>query len=183
MGMEEMGIMTLHLVGSACFALLLALICFQAGVFSRGRAGLRERPLLSMLIHSCTLSLIGCAALSSTDWVYAQDGVGVGTVEVAGELAACGARLLLTLLQLYVASGKALLKSPEEFARRCFITTLVVAIVAVTLGCEVYERYFGDLDWSTTLYFYASWPGFTIWLTVGSKIPPSVSRLSRYNTF
>merc|ERR1711879_1105023 len=111
---------------------------------------------------SCFLSMVGCIAWTAYLLVYAADGEGLGAAEVLGELSECFARVMLSLLQLFLARGKALLSPRGHWLRRTFLLALVAGIVAMNIGCEVYGRYFGDLDWSTTLYFYASWPGFII---------------------
>jgi len=158
---DERGAVLLQLVGFVGFGTAFAGLIIGARV-TDGQGALRSRPLLQLLIASCGCSALGCGCRLLDELVYARAGQGLGAVQVAGELLAVMARVTLSTLQLYVASGKALLQSATEVTRRRRVQLLVAGIVVVSMGCEVYVRYFGDLDWSTTLYFYASWPGFLI---------------------
>jgi len=163
---DERGAVFLQLVGLIGFGTAVVGLSVGARV-TDGAGALRSRPLLQLLVVSCGCSALGCGCRLIDELVYAMAGEGLGAVQVAGELWAVVARLTLSTLHLFVASGKALLQSETEVARKRRVQLLVAGIVVVSMGCEVYVRYFGDLDWSTTLYFYASWPGFLI-LTLNS---------------
>lgn len=65
-------------------------------------------------------------------------------------------------LQLYIASGHALLDSVDEFAQRLFFEVLVVSLTLVTVVCEVYADYFGNRDSTLSLHFYESWSGWAV---------------------
>merc|ERR1712226_413369 len=97
---------------------------------------------------------------------------------ILGELTACVAKVLLSMLQLYVARGNALLRSDEEKTRRCVLRLIIVGTFLISLGCEAYGRYYSNLDWSTTLYFYESWPGMIV-LTLNLLLFFEVCRSTR----
>jgi len=169
--MDEMGIVYIEIAGAVVFWALTLGSYFNA-VLRFGQGALRSRLPLQFLLVSCGLSALGCTCLALNSLAFASDGVGSGMLEVLGEVCACFARVTLSLLQLFMARGRALLGAAGAgpffrmgFWTRCrqlFLQGLVASIVLLSVGCEVYERYFGDTDWSTTLYFYDSWPGFII---------------------
>jgi len=140
--------------------MLLAVVIGTRQAFGEG--ALATRPLLQLLLVACGCSALGCAATLLHERHYAEHGVGRGNFQVLGELLSTLARLQLACLQLYIANGKALINAPEEFVRRLIIQALIIGIIVVSVGCEIWARYYGDLDWSTTLYFYSSWPGHLI---------------------
>jgi len=159
--MDGAGVLKVHWFAVLFFVGLLGALYWEAH-FYYGESALWSRPLLRLLLISCGCSALGNFLLGVHNVVYAWDGEGLGAVQILGELSNCLAKVILSTLQLYIASGKALLTSHTEARRRTILKILVLGIFLVTLGCEVWGRYFGDLDWSTTLYFYESWPGTLI---------------------
>lgn len=158
---DEFGSLRLHAVGLFSFLFMVVFVLIAA-TNTYGTGVLWTRPLLRILVLSCVFSAINCAFRLAFDVQFSRKGTGKNSLEVWGELFASSARLLLTVLQLYIANGKALIESKDQRGRRALLSFLVLGIIVTSLGCEVYARFFGDLDWSTTLYFYASWPGFLI---------------------
>lgn len=158
---EERGAIALHTTSALAFtALLVLVVLFTRIVF--GESALRVRPLLRLLLVSTAFTILECLLRLVHEGTYAENGVGVRPLDVLGVLAACVAKLLLISVQIYIANGNALLASEDQAGRRQYLGVLVAGVVATSVGCEVYARYFSDMDWSTTLYFYESWPGLTL---------------------
>jgi len=125
-----------------------------------GLRGVRSRPLLLVLRASSALSALGCGGRAAHHWLFLHDGYGLPPVGVAGSLLACGARLLLTVLQFFIGKGWALFASPEQKTQRCMIFVALLLVMGVSTACEIRAHYFHDMD--THFYLYESWPGLLI---------------------
>jgi surface polysaccharide O-acyltransferase-like enzyme len=90
-------------------------------------------------------------------FVFAYDGRGVLLAAVLGTFWACMAKAALTILQILVAKGWAILFTPNEKPQRIAIVLAITGVISISVGCEVWEQFFHDQ--STSFYLYESWPG------------------------
>jgi surface polysaccharide O-acyltransferase-like enzyme len=90
-------------------------------------------------------------------FVFAYDGRGVLLAAVLGTFWACMGKAALTILQILVAKGWAILFTPGEQPERIAIVLAITGIISMSVGCEVWEQFFHDQ--STSFYLYESWPG------------------------
>jgi len=168
----------LQLCGAFLFSIVAVALYSEATCFF-GPGALRSRPLLQILLVAASLSAAGCLCLAAHAVVYAANGWGLGPLEIFGKLLACLSRLVLSMLQLFVARGKGLVDAPEEWVRRCYLRVVLLGTVVMSVGCELYGRSY--LDWSTTLYFYSSWPGtIVLLLNIGLFVDVCTSTLWLY---
>jgi len=158
-GIDEKGSLQLQLLASLVF-IAVALSLRQVARRATGAEALRSRPLLRMLVLSALCSAAGAACLAMHLTVYMVNGYGLVLFEVMGQIWVCGAKALLTLLQLLTAKGWALFYSPEELVQRRLMMCVLGGIIVTSIACEIHADYFHD--WSTALYLYESWPGLVI---------------------
>lgn len=157
--LDENGSLAMHLL----FAFLFTAVAIALRHVARratGAEALRSRPLLRLLLVSCLCSAAGSACISLHYAVYAANGYGLRVLEVLGQLWLCGAKVLLTVLQLLTAKGWALFYAPEEMLSRRLMFLILGGIILTSVWCEIHAQYFHD--WSTTLYLYESIPGMII---------------------
>jgi len=124
----------------------------------------RPRPWLRLLQASCILSALGCGLSTLDHFVYAFDGWGVRWAALLSSVAVCGAKLSLSLLQLLVAGGWALVGAQNEKSARMRSTVCAatLGIFLLTISCELHQEY--GRDTATAVYLYESWPGCIILL-------------------
>jgi len=158
-GINERGSWQLQLLAAFIF-IVVALVLRQVARKATGAEALRSRPLLRLLVLSALCSATGASCLALHLSVYVVNGYGVSLFEVMGQLWVCGAKALLTLLQLLTAKGWALFYAPEEVVQRRLMMCILGGIVLTSIACEIHAEYFHD--WSTALYLYESWPGMVI---------------------
>lgn len=175
--MDEMGSLKLHLATFLCFLGLLCIVSSQA-VRRYGSGALRSRPLLLVLLSSMGFSAAGGLCLLISSIRYMRTGVEFRAFDVLGVFLSCLAKVQLSLLQLFLVRGRDCLRSPGDFVRRNFVRCGIVVFVLVSVGCEIQSSYLGDLDYSTTLHFYSSWPGFVV-LTLNTLLFLDVCRSSQ----
>merc|ERR1712217_670219 len=63
-------------------------------------------------------------------------------------------------LQILIAKGWALLYTPDEQGKRVSIVLVLIGVISISVGCEIWEQYFHDQ--STSFYLHESWPGYII---------------------
>merc|ERR1719330_815191 len=159
--MDEEGSVALHIATLVGFGGLFFWTLFFA-MKRFGHGALRERPLLRGLLAAIALSSFGGSMLLTDSLTYAFDGVGNREAAVIGTFCECISKVQIAVLQLFIARGRGFLQSPSEYSRRRVVQVAVTIYVLAAVGSEVYEQYFRHLDWSTTVYFYASWPGLLL---------------------
>lgn len=160
-GMDEEGSVALDLITWLLFGFLFVwTLGFAMKRFGHG--ALRERPLLRGMLAAVALSSFGGVMMLADSLTFAFDGVGNREAAVVGAFCECIAKVQIALLQLFLVRGRGFLQSPSEYTRRCVVQISVALYVAIALGSEVYEQYFGHLDWSVTVYFYSSRPGMVL---------------------
>merc|ERR1712032_1476878 len=115
-----------------------------------------------MGLLSTLCSAAGASFLTLHFSVFMVNGYGLSAFEVLGQVCLCGAKALLTLLQLLTAKGWALFYAPEELIQRQLMICILGGIILTSIACEIHADYFHD--WSTALYLYESWPGMVILL-------------------
>jgi len=120
----------------------------------------RSLPLLRLLGASAGCSALGCACRAVHHLVFAYNGKGVLLAAVFGTFWACLAKAVLTILQILIAKGWALLFTPDERPQRMAIAGILSAVISLSVGCEIWEQYFHDQ--STNFYLHESWPGHII---------------------
>lgn len=160
-GMDEDGSIALDLFTWLGFmALFGAVLGYARKRFGHG--ALWTRPLLQSLLVAVALSSLGGLLMVVDSLSFALDGRGVRELAVIGATCECLAKVQLALLLLFVSRGRDFLQSPREFTRRTVVQLSVVVFVLLAVGSEICEQYYAHLDWSTTVYFYSSKPGFVI---------------------
>lgn len=160
-GIDEKGGFQLQVVAAGVF-ICVGIVLRQVARRATGAEALRSRPLLRMLLMSTCCSAAGAICLTVHLSVYMVNGYGLIFCEVLGQAFICGAKALLTLLQLLTAKGWALFYAPEELVQRQLMICILGGIILTSIACEIHADYFHD--WSTALYLYESWPGMVILL-------------------
>mmetsp|Transcript_26197 Transcript_26197/g.61125 ORF Transcript_26197/g.61125 Transcript_26197/m.61125 type:complete len:527 (-) Transcript_26197:120-1700(-) len=156
---DKKGALSLQVIAALAFATLAVMIRYM-GKRVTGTEAFRSRPLLRLLLMSCSSSAVGASLLAVNAAVYASDGQGWRLLEVIGFLWVCMAKVLLTILILLCAKGWALFYSEQELVERRLMVCLLTVIVGMSIGCEIYGLYAPDM--SNTLYLYESGPGGVI---------------------
>ncbi|CAK0793928.1 unnamed protein product, partial [Prorocentrum cordatum] len=88
------------------FSLAAAAACSATGLPGRRSVrseATRSRPWVRLLQASSVLSALGCGLLAMHHLVFAFDGWGLRWASLLASLMACGAKLVLSALQLFIA--------------------------------------------------------------------------------
>lgn len=159
--MDRMGTLWLQLAAFLGFFILAAILSYSA-VHQFGEDALKTRPLLVVLLVSILCGALGGLFYFADAVNFCINGIGFRPLAIIGAVCVCLAKVGLALLQLFVARGTDFLSDPAEVSRAFFVHFMAVVYLAVSIGAEVYSRYFQHSSRSNTLYLYASWPGFIV---------------------
>ncbi|CAK0793927.1 unnamed protein product, partial [Prorocentrum cordatum] len=147
--MDADGSLPLQAAFFLLFSLAAAAACSATGLPGRRSVrseATRSRPWVRLLQASSVLSALGCGLLAMHHLVFAFDGWGLRWASLLASLMACGAKLVLSALQLFIAGGWALLSSDDEQPARLRGTVCgaVAGIFLVTVFCELHQEFGRD---------------------------------------
>mmetsp|Transcript_46422 Transcript_46422/g.92115 ORF Transcript_46422/g.92115 Transcript_46422/m.92115 type:complete len:498 (-) Transcript_46422:40-1533(-) len=193
-GMDVKGSLPLEVTFCILFLLVATISCLltmtrTARLSNLESGSATSRPLLKILQFSAGASAAGCGFRAWHHAIFAQDGQGQVELQVIGTLCACAAKAAFTVLQFLLARGWALIRNHTDMPLRGALFGVLLCVVGLAVGCEIYEQYFHDQ--STSFFLYENWTGYSMlamnlgllasawwftWVTLNLETSPTVRR-------